>query len=142
MPSQRAILAIGLAVLLAISAASIGLDVKSRSDAAWVDHTLGVLKKMSDLELLVRRAESAARGYALTNDPGLVKEYGDARDSIAPAFAELIERTGDNPEQSQLLKAKEALVTRRLGAAKWSGFRPPATVRGSPRCWRERKAAR
>jgi PAS domain S-box-containing protein len=117
MLSQRIILGFGLAVLLAISAASIGLDVKSRSDAAWVDHTLGVLKKMSDLELLVRRAESAARGYALTNDPGLVKEYGDARDSIAPAFAELIERTGDNPEQSQLLKANEALVTRRLGVS-------------------------
>lgn len=117
MLSQRIILGLGLAVLLAISAASIGLDVKSRSDAGWVDHTLGVLKKLSDLELLIRRAESAARGYVLTNDPGLVKEFGDAHDGIAPAFAELIERTGDNSEQGQLLKANEALVTRRLGVS-------------------------
>lgn len=100
MLSQRIILGLGLAVLLAISAASIGLDVKSRSDAGWVDHTLGVLKKLSDLELLIRRAESAARGYVLTNDPGLVKEFGDAHDGIAPAFAELIERTGDNPSKA------------------------------------------
>src|ERR1700716_1627923 len=88
--SQRLILGIGLALLLAIAAASIGLDVKSRSDAESVDHTLGVLKKISDLELLVRRVESAARGFTLTNDSGFVKEYDNARDGIAPAFAELI----------------------------------------------------
>jgi hypothetical protein len=44
MPSQRSILGTGLAVLLAISAASIGLDVKSRCGFqkrderyAWLD---------------------------------------------------------------------------------------------------------
>ena len=54
MPSQRLILGTGLAILLVISAASIGLDVKSRSDAASVDHTLGVLKKFADMRLLLR----------------------------------------------------------------------------------------
>jgi hypothetical protein len=38
MPSQRVILGIGLAVLLMISAASIGLDVKSRSAATEAGH--------------------------------------------------------------------------------------------------------
>jgi hypothetical protein len=75
MPSQRIVLGIGLAVLLVVSAASIGFDVKSRSDAAWVDHTFGVLKKLSDVRLLTRRAESAARGFVLTNDPNLVKDF-------------------------------------------------------------------
>src|SRR5262245_34561146 len=37
MRSQRLTLGIGLAILLAISAASIGMDVKSRADVAWVD---------------------------------------------------------------------------------------------------------
>ena len=37
----------------------------------------------------VGAAESAARGFALNNDPNLVKEYQDASDRIAPAFAEL-----------------------------------------------------
>jgi CHASE3 domain sensor protein len=61
-PTQRVILGAGLAILLIITAASIGLDVKSRSDAAWVNHTVQVQKKISDLRVLLRRAESAARG--------------------------------------------------------------------------------
>jgi PAS domain S-box-containing protein len=114
MPSQRFILGIGFAILLAITAASIGLDVKSRSDVAWLDHTLGVQKKISDLRSLTRRAESAARGFALTNDPNLLKEYQDASDRIEPAFAELTEATKDNPDQTRLLKDSEKLVARRL----------------------------
>jgi PAS domain S-box-containing protein len=114
MPSQRFILGIGFAILLAITAASIGLDVKSRSDVAWLDHTLGVQKKISDLRSLTRRAESAARGFALTNDPNLLKEYQDASDRIEPAFAELTEATKDNPDQTRLLQDSEKLVARRL----------------------------
>jgi PAS domain S-box-containing protein len=114
MPSQRVILGIGLAVLLIISAASIGLDVKSRSDAAWVDHTLGVLKKISDLRLLVRRAESAGRGFALSSNPSFVDEYRNSSDRIAPAFGELKDATRDDPEQIRLLESSEALIARRL----------------------------
>ena len=64
MPSQRIILGIGLAILLLIGAASIGLDLKSRSDTASVDRALEVLKRISDLRPLLRSAESAARGFA------------------------------------------------------------------------------
>src|SRR5712664_566846 len=117
MPSQRAIPGIGLAVLLIISAASIGLDVKSRSDAAWVDHTLGVLKKISDMRFLILHAESAARGFVLTNDTNLVNQYRDSHDRIAPAFAELVEATRDNPAQTQLLKGSEPLIARRLAVS-------------------------
>src|SRR5258708_12194052 len=75
MPSQRIILGIGLAILLLIGAASIGLDVKSRSDTAAVHHTLGVLTKISDLRLLIRESESAARGFTLNGDPNLLNKY-------------------------------------------------------------------
>jgi PAS domain S-box-containing protein len=114
MPSQRFILATGFAVLLIISAASIGLDVKSRSDAAWVDHTRAVLTKISDLRLLVGSAESAARGFALTNDPNFVTEYRNSFDRVAPAFTELKQATRDNHDQTGLLESSEALVGRRL----------------------------
>jgi len=69
MPSQRVTIGIGLAILLVISAASIGLDLKSQTDAAAVNQTLGVLKQIPDLELLLRRTESAARGFALNKAP-------------------------------------------------------------------------
>jgi signal transduction histidine kinase/CHASE3 domain sensor protein/CheY-like chemotaxis protein len=116
MSSQRIILGTGLAILLIISAASIGLDVKSRSDAARVNHTLGLLKKISDMRLLVRHAESAARGFALTNDPNLVNEYRASHDQIAPAFAELKEAMRDKSAQTQL-ESTEALVARRLAVS-------------------------
>jgi PAS domain S-box-containing protein len=112
--SQRFVLGIGLAILLAISAASIGLDVKSRSDAAWVDHTLGVLQKFSDLQLLIRRAESASRGYVLSSAQAYVAEFNEARDRIGPALAELIETTRDNPVQARLLQDSRELIARRL----------------------------
>ena len=114
MASQRFILGIGLAILLAISAASIGLDVKSRSDAAWVDHTLGVLQKFSDLQLLIRRAESASRGYVLSNAPAYVREFNESRDRIEPALAELIETTKDDRVQTRLLQDSRQLIARRL----------------------------
>jgi CHASE3 domain sensor protein len=118
MPSQRLILGTGLAILLAISAASIGLDVKSRSDAASVDHTLGVLKKFTETRLLIRRAESAARGFAFSANAAFVGEFNDTERRIAPAFAELIEEVRDNPDQRQLLKLIEQLVARRLDVSR------------------------
>ncbi|SDS31024.1 CHASE3 domain-containing protein [Bradyrhizobium canariense] len=117
MPSQRVVLGTGLAILLVISAASIGLEVKSRSDAAWVDHTLGVLQKLSDLRLLIRSAESAARGFALSNDPNFIREYRESSNQIEPALADLIEETRDNPVQTQLLESNRQLIARRLAVS-------------------------
>jgi hypothetical protein len=81
MPSQRLILAIGFAVLAVISAASIGLDVKSRSDAAWVNHTLEVSNKITGLRLLFQRAASAARGYRLTVDRSFMRKSSTRPDT-------------------------------------------------------------
>jgi len=66
--TNRLTLGIGLAILLAISAASIAMNVKTRTDSASVDHKRGVLSRIADLHLLVRRAESTSRGFALTGD--------------------------------------------------------------------------
>jgi PAS domain S-box-containing protein len=118
MPSQRVIVGIGLAVLLMISAASIGLDVEARSDAAWVNHTLRVLMKLSDLRLLVRRAESSARGFGLTKDTNLLKDFQDASDQVAPAFAELAGATRDNPAMTRLLRDTEKLVAGRFAVSR------------------------
>jgi len=114
MPSQRVILATGLAILLIISAATINLDVKSRSDAVWVGHTFEVLNRLADMRLLIRRAESAARGFVLAGDPNLAKEYNEVNAQIGQAFAELKKDISDNPAQIQLLEETEAVVVRRL----------------------------
>ncbi|MCP3469648.1 CHASE3 domain-containing protein [Bradyrhizobium sp. CCGUVB1N3] len=115
--SQRVILGAGLAILLIITAASIGLDVKSRFDTSWADHTVGTLKKISNLRLLVRRAESAARGYELYRNPAFNDEFLATRGAIAPALADLKRALRDNPDQVALLEGTEPLILRRLDFA-------------------------
>jgi CHASE3 domain sensor protein len=110
LPSQRFILGAGFAVLAVISAASIALDVKSRSEAAWVNHTLEVSNKLADMRLLVRRTESSARGYFLTGDQYFAKDYRQRLDRIAPAFSDLKDAVKDNVAQVQLLANTEPLV--------------------------------
>jgi PAS domain S-box-containing protein len=112
MPSQRVTLGIGLAILLIISAASIGLDVKSRAESDSLDRTLAILKKVSDTRPLLRAAESAARGFALTGDAGFVDEYRNSKAAILSAFDDLIAAVKDNPSETQLLEETKALVAR------------------------------
>jgi PAS domain S-box-containing protein len=114
MVPQRVILGIGLTILLGIGAASIALDVKSRTDTAWVNHTLDVLKKISDVRLLVRQAESSSLGFALTSDQAFINEFQEASSRISPALADLVATLSDNPPQAEQLRAINGAIDRRL----------------------------
>jgi PAS domain S-box-containing protein len=116
-PTQRVILGAGLAILLIITAASIALDLKSRSDAAWVSHTIEVQKKISDLRVLLRRAESAARGFELYRGAAYSDDFHSTRTRIAPALADLKRALRDNPDQVALLEGTEPLALRRIEIA-------------------------
>jgi PAS domain S-box-containing protein len=98
---------------LVISGASILLDTKSRHDATAIERNISGLKQIADLKVLVRTAESAARGFALTGDRGLADEYSQAREAIGPAFAALLP-TIDDGTQRQLLEESGKLAERRL----------------------------
>ena len=116
MPSQRTILGTGLAILLLIGAASIGLDLKSRSDTASVDHALEVLKKISDMRPLLRSAESSARGFAVSGDPDFVREHREASAAFVAAFDDLI-GTVTTAVETQLLDETRALVARQIAVS-------------------------
>ncbi len=116
-PSQRVILGAGLAILLIITAASIGLDVKSRSDAAWVNHTVEALKKISDVRLLLRQAESAARGFEIYRTSSFADEFRATQDRIVPTLADLERAVRDNRDQAELVKTTVPLVRRRFDIA-------------------------
>jgi signal transduction histidine kinase/CHASE3 domain sensor protein/ActR/RegA family two-component response regulator len=118
MPSQRVIIGIGLAILLSISAASIGLDVKSRIDASAVGQTLGILRKFADLQLLLRRSESAARGFALSRDAYYLTEYRNASDGIPAAFDDLIAEFADRVDEKPLIEEAKALAERRMAISR------------------------
>ena len=63
---QIALLSAGLLVLIVISAASVFMVERTRSDSAWALHSAEVENQISLAQLQMRRAESAIRGYALT----------------------------------------------------------------------------
>jgi CHASE3 domain sensor protein len=105
---------IGLAILLLISAASIGMDIKARDDVAWVEHTLDVLNKVRDLRLLVHRAESASRGFVSTGDGGFATEFRAANAQIPSALPELKEAVSDDAGQTRLIESIEPVLARRL----------------------------
>src|SRR5882757_8077209 len=116
MLSQRLTLGIG-AILLVVSAASIGMDVESRTDVARVDHTLDVLSRIADVRLLVGKAESASRGFAITGDENLAGNFREMSARIPAAFAALKTAVDDTPAQRELLEGAEPSLARRLAVS-------------------------
>jgi PAS domain S-box-containing protein len=117
MTRQRMVIGLGLGTLLAIAAASTALDIKSHHDAGAVDHTLEVLQKTSDLRLLLRQAESASRGFALTDAQRFVDEFQDASNKIPTAFADLLQEVTDNPTQRERLQSIDQPIRRRIAVS-------------------------
>ena len=69
------LLAAGLLVLTVISAGSVHLVNKAREDARAVVHTLEVENQISLVQLQLRRAESAQRGYLSTLQPDFQTDF-------------------------------------------------------------------
>jgi len=110
---QILLLSAGFLVLVAISASSVLLVNKSRSDTAWVVHTIEVENQTNALLLEIRRAESAARGYLLTRGPEFFSDHEDAVAAIIPHLDELASLTADNPRQVEnIRKLRSAIHTR------------------------------
>ena len=76
--SQFILLAAGLVVLTLISATSVYLVNKAREDASWVLHSLEVENEISLAQLQMRRAESAQRGFLLTQRPEFRTAFEEA----------------------------------------------------------------
>ncbi len=111
---RRVAIGLGLGTLLAVGAASTALDIKARSDTAWVEHTMQVLQKSSDLRVLLRQAESASRGFALTGADRFVQEFQETSKRVPSAFADLLQAVNDDPAQSERLRSIEDVVKRRI----------------------------
>jgi signal transduction histidine kinase len=111
---QILLLAAGFLVLVAISATSVILVNRAREENAWVVHTVEVENQISNLLLQIRRAESAARGYLLTSEPGFLAEHDATAATILPDVDKLTRLAGDNPVQLKNSKELRAPVEVRL----------------------------
>jgi signal transduction histidine kinase len=105
----------GLVVLTVISAGSVYLVSKARDDSKWVIHTIEAENQINALLLEVRRAESAARGYLLTQGADFRADHDKAVAAIIPALDRLTRLTGDNPAQRESTEKLSAAIETRLG---------------------------
>lgn len=96
---QIALLSAGFVVLVAISVTSIYLVNRTRDDASWVIHSIEVENQISLAQLQMRRAESAVRGYLLTEQDIYNSDFIEAEQQIGPALEKLKKLTLDNPVQ-------------------------------------------
>jgi signal transduction histidine kinase len=111
---QILLLVAGFAVLVAISVASVLLVNKARDDNGWVTHTVEAENQINALLLEIRRAESAASGFVLTQGPEFLREHDAAVANIVPYATKLAQLIGDNPVQADNLKKLSAAIDTRL----------------------------
>jgi signal transduction histidine kinase len=111
---QVLLLAAGFLVLVVISATSVLLVNKSRSDTSWVVHTIQVENQTNALLLEIRRAESAARGYFLTRSPEFLRDHEDAVAAITPHLNKLAGLVADNSYQLENLRRLQAAINTQL----------------------------
>jgi signal transduction histidine kinase len=111
---QILLLVAGFAVLVAISVASVLLVNKARDDNGWVTHTVEAENQINALLLEIRRAESGARGFLLTQGPEFLREHDAAVAKIVPYATKLAQLIGDNPSQAENLRKLSAAIDARL----------------------------
>jgi signal transduction histidine kinase len=108
------LLAAGLLVLTAISAGSVHLVNKAREDARSVQRTLEVENQISLVQLQLRRAESAQRGYLATLRPDFRSDFEQAISELTPALTKLAQLIKDNPVQRRLINEVMPLYEQRI----------------------------
>src|SRR5207237_10822545 len=111
---QILLLTAGFLVLVAISIASVLLVNKARRDSGWVTHTVETENQINALLLEIRRAESAARGFLLTQGPEFLREHDAAVANVVPYATKLAQLIGDNPAHADNLRKLSAAVDTRL----------------------------
>lgn len=102
-------------MLTVISAGSVYLVNEARQDSKSVIHTIEVENQINTLLLEVRRAESSARGFLLTQGPDFQSDHEKAVAAIIPALDKLTRQIGDNPAQRESIEKLSAAIETRLG---------------------------
>jgi signal transduction histidine kinase len=111
---QIILLAAGLVVLTIISAGSVYLVNGAREDARWVVHTVEAENQLSLVQLQLRRAESAQRGYLSTVLPEFQNDFEEAASQLPAALTRLSQLISDNPVQKRLADEMFPLINQRM----------------------------
>jgi signal transduction histidine kinase/DNA-binding response OmpR family regulator len=123
---RKSILSVGVRIGAGFAVALLALAILSWAvssqlqetavDRAWVQHSLDVLKNNEHALRMMRQAESAARGFQLTNAPMFRAQFDSAILDVDRSLQQLKSLTEDNATQQRLIDQVTPLVTRRLDA--------------------------
>ncbi len=106
--------AAGLGMLLVICVIG-GLTLRQVKESDyWVDHTKEVILSNEQLLTDVKDAESAERGYIITDDEAYLEPYHLAAKGILRNSAQLQQLVADNPAQQERVKNLGNLIEQRL----------------------------
>ncbi|MBU1375084.1 MAG: CHASE3 domain-containing protein [Alphaproteobacteria bacterium] len=102
-------LLIGFAALAAAVLGTVWLSQRQEAAAGWVRHTLEVETSISDTVALVQEAETAVRGYLVTDgQPEFLTAQQKAVGRLGPQFDRLQHLLGDSPgQQARLVRLRE-----------------------------------
>jgi PAS domain S-box-containing protein len=106
--------AIGVAIIVIIGAVALRSSSASLKNAEWVTHTLNVRGALAQALASLVRAESGVRGFEISGDSTLLREYETARQSLSDVMTQLRVLTTDNPAQQRRIDSLDVLIPRRI----------------------------
>src|SRR5262249_11002409 len=115
---QRKVNAVFVVALACLATVGLGARLsvaQLNENARWVGHTQDVLRELEQLLAAVTLAETAQRGYVITEDPDYPKDYHQAVQLAETKQQQLAALTIDNSIEQKRLRELRALVAERVG---------------------------
>lgn len=103
-----------LLILLASSVASFFSIQNLLNSSFWVNHTYEVISDLNDVVAPIREAETAQRGYLITNDPVFLEPFHGSFEESITALHHLKSITSDNPIQQVRCDLIRELINKRF----------------------------
>jgi len=118
--SERAVqggFGLALVFLGMVAALSVFSVTRLRTDTGWATHTEEVISSLRLLLSAVTDAETAERGYIITDEEGYLAPYDGAPQVIQKEMTRLRKLTDDNHDQQRQLDRLAPLIAERMALA-------------------------
>lgn len=112
--NSRTIIFVGLALVAAAVIAVAFLVVRSSEADFWLSHTIKVQQAGEALLSEIQLAESAKRGYLLTEESDYLNEFNQSTGAIPRLLEDLGNLVADNSDQGSRLETLGPLVNAKL----------------------------
>lgn len=105
---------IGVAIIITVGAVALRSSSATLESAEWVAHTLDARSALAQALASLVRAESGVRGFEISGDTALLREYDTARRNVTDLTGRLRTLMADNPVQQRRLDSLDVLIPQRI----------------------------